>query len=423
VLSKRGIYIGLFVICIIGLAVVQYQYLKLGVNLAKVQFNSRVGQASVEIKEGLTSENQLTFLVGRALQEDTEFFTMSIDSVQDASSHFLYDYVAEKLVKHGIETDFSYQLQTKDTAYYLASPKRFDVQDEISTYPVEILGYLPEILQNRVILELQFKNLNSFYLAKLNGLTLPSLLFLVGICITVLWALRTFYWQRNIITTTNEFINNLTHELKTPVFSIGLATKIMAEKATGEQQPVLNIIRQQVRRLTAHIDKVLELGNLESGKNVLRLQRVDFRPVLLKICHEFNTLVELEGVEFNYILKDEDYPIMAEVFHLENTIINVLDNAKKYAERPIIALEAGIREEKLHITIKDNGKGIAKQDMERIFQKYFRVNEGDVHNVKGYGLGLSYVKEVVRRHKGKVHLKSGLGIGTEVTLTIPLCHE
>jgi two-component system, OmpR family, phosphate regulon sensor histidine kinase PhoR len=421
-MSKRGIYIGLFVVCIIGLTVVQYQYLKLGVNLAKVQFNSRVGQACAEIKEGLSSENQLTFLVGRALEEDTDFFTMGIDSVQDASSHFLYDYIAEKLVKHGIETDFSYQLQTRDTAYYLASPKRFDQEDKISTYPVELLGYLPEILKNRVILELQFKNLNNFYLAKLNGLTLPSLLFLVGICLTVLWALRTFYWQRNIITTTNEFINNLTHELKTPVFSIGLATKIMDEQATAEQKPLLAIIRQQIKRLSAHIDKVLELGNLESGKKVLQLERVDFKPVLQKICQEFNTLAGMEGVQFQHVLEEGAYDIKAETFHLENAIINVLDNAKKYAVKPIIVLEAGIKEGKLHISIKDNGKGIKKEDMERIFQKYYRVDQGNVHNVKGYGLGLSYVKEVLRRHKGKVHLKSELGLGTEVTLVIPLHH-
>ena len=98
----------------------------------------------------------------------------------------------------------------------------------------------------------------SYYLSQLNGLTVPSFLFILGIIISVIWVLRTFYWQHNLITTTNDFINNMTHELKTPVFSIGLATKLLAEKLDDNQKHLVDIIRQQVERLSLHIDKVLE---------------------------------------------------------------------------------------------------------------------------------------------------------------------
>ncbi|SEM26810.1 two-component system, OmpR family, phosphate regulon sensor histidine kinase PhoR [Maribacter orientalis] len=422
-LKKRNIYIAIFFISIIGLAVIQYQYLRIGLNLAKLQFNSKLGNVSSDIAQGLEPENQLTFLIASALKEDTTYFTNSIDSVQDASRYFLNDYITEKLVNNGIDTDFTYTLHSKDSSFYLQSPKIFEVDDNIESYPIELIGYLPKEFEKKVVLELQFKNLNSFFLSKLNGLTLPSILFILGICIAVIWVLKTYYWQRKVITTTNEFINNLTHELKTPVFSIGLATKILEESALNEQKPILGMIRQQVKRLTVHIDKVLELGNLESSNNVLKLEKIDFRPYLLKLCEEFATLIAIEEVQFTYTLQQGCFLIKAEVFHLENSINNILDNAKKYSVQPIITLNAYSLKNQFIIEISDNGKGISEEEKKKIFLKYYRVNDKEVQTVKGYGLGLSYVKKVIEKHKGKVLMESEKGKGTKISLIIPLGNE
>ncbi|WP_339664725.1 HAMP domain-containing sensor histidine kinase [Maribacter arcticus] len=421
--KKRNIYIAIFFVSLIGLAVIQYQYLRIGLNLAKLQFNTKLGNVSSDIAKGLETENQLTFLIGNALKEDTSYFTNRIDSVQEASRYFLNDYITEKLVTNGIDTDFTYTLHSKDSSFYLQSPKRFEINDNVESYPIELIGYLPREFEKKVVLELQFKNLNSFFLSKLNGLTLPSILFILGICIAVIWVLRTYYWQRNVITTTNEFINNLTHELKTPVFSIGLATKILEESALNEQKPILGMIRQQVKRLTVHIDKVLELGNLESSNNVLKLEIIDFRPYLFKLCEEFATLVAIEEVQFIYDLQQENFRIKAEVFHLENTINNILDNAKKYSARPIIKLKAYSLNNQFIIEIIDNGKGISEEEKKKIFLKYYRVTDTEVQSVKGYGLGLSYVKKVIEKHKGKVLIESEKGKGSKVSLKIPLYNE
>ena len=230
-MKRRVIYIIIFTVSILGLALIQYKYLQIGLSLAKVQFNRKVQEAVVEIKNDLSSTNQLTFLVGNALQKDDSYFKLSIDSIQDASSHFLNDFITEKLVSHGVETKFSYNLFSKDSLYYLKSPSTFKKKENLASYPIQLTGYLPELLDQRLVLVLQFENLNNYFLGQLNGLTLPSLLFILGIIIAIVWALRTYYWQQNVITTTNEFINNLTHELKTPVFSISLATKLLEENA------------------------------------------------------------------------------------------------------------------------------------------------------------------------------------------------
>ncbi|MFX0557315.1 sensor histidine kinase [Maribacter sp. CXY002] len=406
-------------ISIVGLAIVQYQYLRIGLNLARVQFNVKIEKTGDDIKEGLKLENKLTFLIVSSFEEDTSYFTISVDSLQKASSYFLDDFIKEQLVNNSIDSDFSFNLYSKDSVYYLRSPLKFSENDEVQSYPMELTGYFPEHLGKPIFLELQFKNLPNYFLGKLNGLTLPSMLFLIGICVTVIWVLRTYYWQSNIITTTNEFINNLTHELKTPVFSIGLATKILEGSAHDKQKPVLNIVSQQVKRLSNHIDKVLELGSLESGKHIIKLEKVDFRPFLENICAEFKTLVSIENGAFLYDLQQGEYNIKAEVFHLENAIINILDNAKKYSDDPKISLNAKMDKSKLFIEITDNGRGISPENLEKIFKKYYRVVDGDLHTVNGYGLGLSYVKKVIEKHNGKVLIESMQNVGSKVIVIIP----
>lgn len=419
-MKRRYIYIGVFLISIVGLAIVQYQYLRIGLSLAKVQFDSKIERVGTVVKNSLNDENKLTYLIGEGIRKDTSFFKVSVDSLQNVGNMFLDDFVRDQLLNQGIESDFTYTLYTKDSSYVLHSTSIFDGMDNVESYPIMLEGYFPKLLGKPVVLDLKFENLNNYFLAKLNGLTLPSILFLIGICATIFWVLRTYYWQSNVITTTNEFINNLTHELKTPVFSIGLATKILDETANEDQKPVLGIIRQQVIRLSSHIEKVLELASLESGKNVMTLTKVDFKPNLEALCTEFKTLVAIEKGSFNYDLKGAEYIINAEEFHLENAINNILDNAKKYSAKPEIFLNAYKKESWLHIDVSDNGIGISKDDKQRVFRKFYRVTNGDLHNVKGYGLGLSYVQKVMKKHGGKVSITSEEMKGTKISLMIPI---
>ena len=420
ILNRRRLNITIFIAAVIGLFVVQYQYLKIGLNLAKAQFNRNIGVASKDIQQDLLTENQLSFLVGQAITNNDSYFNLSLDSIQDASSRFLNDFISHRLTENGIETDFSYRLVTRDSSYYLKSPKVFETDTDLITFPIGIEGYLPELIKKDIILELQFKDLNSYFLSQLNGLTIPSLLFMVIIIIIFIWVLRSVYWQHQVITTTNAFINNLTHELKTPVFSIGLATKILEDGIEPTKKPIVQIIRQQIERLNHHIDKVLELGKLESQKKVFKLEEIDFKPNLAKICNDFETLSKLENIKFSYELVGENYFIKAQVSHLENAISNLLDNAQKYSEEPIIDLKAFINKDRLFIAVSDNGIGIDNNEKELIFKKYYRVANGNVHKVKGYGLGLSYVKEVIKKHKGKISVESQPGYTTTFEINIPL---
>lgn len=411
----------IFIISIIGLAIIQYQYLRIGLNLAKVQFNQKIGITVNEIKEELKQPNELTFLVGKAITKEDSYFKLSMDSVQEASRYFLNDFLKDKLLQQGIKTEFTYALYARDSTDYLNSPKSYATENTLLKYPIALEGYLPRLVKKRLILELQFNNLNSYFLSQLNGLTIPSLLFIIAIIFVIIWVLKSFYWQKKIITITNEFINNLTHELNTPVFSIGIASKILQEKTNNENKELVKVIRRQVDKLKNQIERVLELASIESKKSLIEKRVIDFKPVIINLVEEFKQLADIENIKFISEVKGSEYILNCNTYHLENAINSLLENAKKYSKNHIeISLVVYEENNKLIIRVKDNGIGISDNDKKKIFDKYFRVLSGDVHNVKGYGLGLNYVKKIVKFHKGKIIVNSSVGKGSEFIISIPL---
>lgn len=417
-MNKRKLYIAVLVVSVVGLFVVQYQYLNIGLNLAKVQFQRNIGQAAQIIKEDLSTQNQLTFLIGQAITLDERYFTLSMDSIQDASRHFLNDFITYRLTEHGIDTDFTYRLSTKDSTDYLTSPNPPSLDPDQSHYPIELRGYLPELMDKQLILELRFTDLTPYFLFQLNGLTIPSLLFMAGILFVIVWVLRSFYWQSRLITTTNDFINNLTHELKTPVFSIGLAAKILNQKVAQEQQSTVTLIQEEIQRMKVHIDKVLGLSRLESGHNPYALKRQDLMPELQQLTRRYQGLAELEGFSFTAQLPETPVMVQVDALHFINAINNLWDNAKTYSEQPEISLTVSRVKDQWLFCIMDNGPGMTPEQQARMFEKYYRGNQNDTHRVKGYGLGLSYVQHILKSHKGGINVESAPGQGTKVCLSL-----
>jgi two-component system phosphate regulon sensor histidine kinase PhoR len=224
-----------------------------------------------------------------------------------------------------------------------------------------------------------------------------------------------------LITTTNEFINNLTHELKTPVFSMGVASKILEEKIQGEGNEVVGVMRSQLDRMKNQIDKVLELAIIEGKKDVLEMEKFDLFPLLNRIGSDFSSLANLEGGEFDMELGEPPFEFVGDKYHIDNAINSLLENARKYSAEPFnIRLTAFKKKNHLVIQVSDKGIGISREGQKKIFDKYFRVPNGDRHDVKGYGLGLHYVKRIVNLHKGKIDVVSEEGVGSTFTMTLPL---
>ena len=406
---------------VIGLVTIQYRYLNIGLNLANVRFNQSIGKSVKTIQSDLTTNNKLTFLLGKAITNDDTYFETGLDSLREASRYFLNDFLEKKLLENGIKTDFSYKLYVIGSTLYINSENFNENEIKLKKYPLQLKGYLPNLVHKNVILELQFHKMNEYFLVQLNGLTIPSLIFLGAIIFIVIWVLKSFYWQQSVITMTNDFINNLTHELKTPVFSIGLATKILQQNENEESKTYLEIIRNQNDRLKEHIEKVLQLASLDKNRKAINLSKIDFYPHLIKLCKEFKLVSAMERAEFNYEIKEAIFMLNCEPLHLTNAINNLLDNSKKYcAETPEIFLTVELIAKKIHITVKDNGIGIEKKYQKNIFKKHFRISSGNLYTIKGYGLGLNYVKKIITLHKGKIKLESKIKEGTIVTITLPI---
>lgn len=418
---KKYLYISLLIVSIIGLSVVQYQYFRIGLNLAGLQFDENMREAMTQMKEKLSDRNELTYLVGTCITGEEENFKLSMDSIRDASQYFLNDFVKSTLVEHGIKADFTYELYARDSTAFLGSSEQFDKADEVLSYPMALGGYLANVYEKNLVLEIRFKNVNRYFLSQLNGLTIPSLIFILIIISVLIWVFRAFYLQKNLITTTNEFINNLTHELKTPVFSMGVASKILEEKIDGEAKAIVGVMRSQLDKMKNQIDKVLELAIIEGKKDVLVMEKFDLYPLLNQIGSDFGSLVNLGGGQFEMNLQNPPYSLLGDKYHLDNAINSLLENARKYSKDPVkIRLAAIKQNNQLHIQVSDKGIGIAKEGQKKIFDKYFRVPNGDRHDVKGYGLGLHYVKRIVNLHNGKIDVDSEKGIGSTFTMILPL---
>ncbi|WP_224485174.1 sensor histidine kinase [Robertkochia aurantiaca] len=420
-MNARKIYILIFIVSVCGLVFVQYQYLRVGLNLARVQFGEKMGMVVTEIKEGLEFENELTFLVGKAITGEEGYFRLSLDSVQDASRYFLDDYLKSSLVTNGINADYVYVLRSRDSLTYLSSPESFEEGGEqFLSYPVRLEGYLPERAGERLVLELKFKDLNRYFVSQLNGLIIPGIVFLIGILGVTIWVFRAFYLQRNVITITNEFINNLTHELKTPVFSIGVATRLLEEKGNDQTRQIVQVIRGQVDKLNNQINRVLDLATVES-QGILKKDPVELTSLLSRISDEYAGVSEIEDFDFSADLPEEKLYVKGAEGHLENVIGTLLDNARKYSSPPRrVELGANRENGMVRIFVRDNGIGIPEKEQSRIFEKFYRVSSGDLHDVKGHGLGLNYVQTIVRGLGGKVIVISKPGMGSEFIIELPL---
>ena len=222
-----------------------------------------------------------------------------------------------------------------------------------------------------------------------------------------------------------DFMNNMTHELKTPVSSISLASQMLNDssitKSPGMILQLSSVIRDETKRLSQLIDKVLQMSIFEKESTALKLKEMDINELILNIAGNFAIKVETKGGSIETDLEAGDPYACVDEMHFTNIIYNLMDNALKYSKKALhLNLKTWNEKNKLVISIEDNGIGIKKNHLKRIFEKFYRIPTGSVHDVKGFGLGLAYVKKVVTDHKGTIRVESELNKGTKFIISIPL---
>ncbi|MFZ9003864.1 MAG: sensor histidine kinase, partial [Robiginitalea sp.] len=272
---------------------------------------------------------------------------------------------------------------------------------------------------------ISFPRKKKFLLRSVLGMAVLSLLFTLIIMIAYASAIYQLIRQKQISEIKTDFINNMTHEFKTPIATINLAVEaIKNPKIMGDTEKVnryLAMIRDENKRMHAQVENVLRISKLEKNQLDISKERVDAHDIIRKAINHVELIVQDRGGYIKTHLDAERSEVLANETHFGNVIINILDNAVKYsADSPRVDVFTEVAKNYLIIQIQDQGAGMSKAVLKRIFEKFYREHTGDIHNVKGHGLGLAYVKKIVEDHQGEVYAESEKGKGSTFYIKLPL---
>ena len=230
--------------------------------------------------------------------------------------------------------------------------------------------------------------------------------------------------QKKISQIKNDFINNMTHEFKTPIATISLATDsiLMPSVLSNVEQTktFLNIIKEENGRMNSHVERVLQMSMIDKREFSMIKTTLDLHEIINRAVENIRLLAEETGGEVQSELEAQVSKFDVDEIHFTNVIVNLLENALKYAkDNPHVVISTQNSTRGIVISIKDNGIGMTREQQNKIFDKFYRAEGGNVHNVKGFGLGLSYVKAVIDGHGASISVKSKINVGTEFLLEIP----
>ena len=279
-------------------------------------------------------------------------------------------------------------------------------------------------VQNGGTLEVHFPELGR-YVWRSMWFILPSVIFTLILLVTLIMTLTQLVRQKKLTELKNDFINNMTHEFKTPISSISLAAQMLGDESVKKTpaltQRLTSTIMDETKRLRFQVEKVLQMSMYSNQQTNLHMKEVDINELIAGVCHTFTLKVEKNHGKIITKLQATDSITCVDDMHFTNVIFNLMDNAVKY-KRPDADLELVVETWNepglLCISVKDNGIGIKKEDLKRIFDKFYRVHTGNVHDVKGFGLGLAYVHKIVKDHKGTIVAESEYGIGTKFIIKL-----
>ncbi|NQU87316.1 MAG: HAMP domain-containing histidine kinase [Mariniphaga sp.] len=420
-------YIIIFaIIVVIGIFMVQSAILKNRFDLSEKLFNESTQIALKEVTWQILEYNKTYYgqsadfeNLGPIERVANDYYIANVNDVIDGE--VLKFHLTEEFKKHTINTDFEFAVYDCDTdsmkygAYICAYADSCNHVKNMN---------LPKSDKFTYYFGVHFPKRSQYFNACLQS----SYIFTILLIIVVSFFGYTFYIifrQRQLSEIQKNFINNLTHELKTPISSIGLSAKVLNDQKILESPDRLfkytGIIQEQNQRLSKNVEKVLNLASLEKNKIQLNLEKIGLNKFTENVIQQFDQTSNGDKSNVTFKSYSDDLIIYADKFHLTQIFLNILENSVKYCEK---IPEINIRIEKTskgnNLIFKDNGIGIPAFAKKKIFQKFYRVPTGNVHNVKGFGLGLDYVKKIIKAHKWKIKVDDNPKGGSIFSILIPL---
>lgn len=405
-------------ISIIGIIVFQFYWVRTSYNLIEQQFNRTVEIALYNVaRKMVTFNGHQPPNENPVRQISSNYFIVDINEIIDAN--ILEHYLKSEFEYSNIKISYEYAIYDceSDRMVYgnYVNPSRTETNEvkEFQKYD-ELTYYFGIIFPSKVI-----------YILNSMNIWIISSFVLITAIIFFAYAIFIIFRQKRLSEIQKDFINNMTHEFKTPISTIGISANVLSEPGIINQPDrfanYAAIIMDQNKRLEHQIEKVLQIARIERNRLKLNLEETDVHTLIRRIANNFEMNIRDQNGKLTLQLNAVDHTIKADRIHLTNVIHNLIDNSIKYSQQqPVVEVSTYNQPGFLTFEVKDNGIGIEKRYHKKIFEKFFRVPTGNIHNVKGFGIGLSYVKSIVNSHKWTIKIESEPGKGARFRIVIPL---
>lgn len=331
-----------------------------------------------------------------------------------------------ELLNNGINIPYHFTVSTTDGREVYRCP---DYTDEGEAYTYSQILFRNDPSSKMGVLKIHFPDINSYIFSSIRFM-IPSVVFTIVLLITFLFTIIVIFRQKRYTEIKNDFINNMTHELKTPIASISLASQMLNDDSVTKSPTMMKhlggVINDESKRLRFLVEKVLQMSMFDKEKAVFKKKELDLNEMVEGAAHSFSLRVEHTGGKIYTDIEAVNSKIYVDEMHFQNVIFNLMDNAVKYRnpDKPLdIYLKTWDDDEHLYLSVRDTGIGIKKENLKKIFEKFYRVHTGNRHDTKGFGLGLAYVKKIIDLHKGEIRVDSEYGKGTCFVITLPVIKD
>ncbi|MBS1584220.1 MAG: HAMP domain-containing histidine kinase [Bacteroidetes bacterium] len=412
----------LITLSVLGIMVIQMSWIKNAITLKREQFKKEIDRSLGDSRD-MIQERFIAKVPQVPINLDyRQNMLRNLFTSQVFSKDEVQQILESTLRKNNIKQPFEFAIYNIYNTPVIASDG-FPMQERDNTFHITLT---PEnSMQGQEVLYLYVKEDKNYIISRMAWMITASILFTCIIISAFVLTVRTMFRQKNLSEIKSDFINNMTHELKTPLATISLAIDALVnEKVIHDTDKIRyysGMIKEENKRMNKQVEKILQAARIERQEIKLNLQTLDAHEIIRKVADNLSLQIQEKNGKLHLNLGATKHTIEADEVHFSNMIFNLMDNAIKYSkDNLVIHIETLNNGPMLAIKIKDNGIGMNKETQSRIFEKFYRAHTGNLHNVKGFGLGLSYVKAMVEAHGGKIKVESTLGKGSTFTVSMPL---
>ncbi len=413
----------LITLSVVGILFIQMSWITNALKLKHEEFQREVDNALAQTRDAIHSK--FIYKANQYIpnEESKQFFLQNNFRVDGVfSKEDIHEILEKQLKQNNIKQPFEFCIYNIYNFAILQSDG-FQVGDERSAKPIDLAP--DDALRSHEKLYLYIFEDKNQIIREMSWMIIASVFFTTIIVLAFTLTIRTLFNQKKLSEIKSDFINNMTHELKTPLATISLAIDALTnEKVIHDTDKIKiysSMIKEENKRMNKQVEKILQAARLEKEEIKLNIQRLDTHQVISKVADNLALQVQEKNGTLTLKLNATNHIVDADEVHFSNIIFNLLDNAMKYSnDGPHIEVQTlNTGNGMLSIKIKDDGIGMDKETQSRVFEKFYRAHTGNIHNVKGFGLGLSYVKAIVDAHGGKIKVESTPGKGSTFTVILP----